>query len=125
MKYLSYSEISDQLRTIMIECIMSDNVARACLYCRKRCPEIGESVESLIDQYEFHLKAFVEIAAGMLDDREKFNKLVTICDPWVVFSFNNALHLAINNLKNMPKGKIRCAESMGNFFKRFALYGVY
>lgn len=68
-------------------------------YVEKRLSEWEETSKSLISQYEFHLKAFVDIASYLPLTKEALEQLVFITEPPLIFAFNCVFHNSVKLLE--------------------------
>lgn len=125
MECLSALSIANHLRDILIENFMCKEFTNDVLYIRRHLSEFEETRESLIDQYAYHLKAFVEISSQFIGNSKRMENLILISEPFVIYTFDAVYQDSISVLEgegatqtyNVPKAQKA-------FYKKFVLLSM-
>lgn len=121
MESLSALSIANHLREIMIENFMSNHFANEVSYVQRNLSKYEETEESLIEQYEYHLNAFVDISSQFIGNRKRIEDLILISEPFVLYTFNAVFHNSIRILENEGESqKYTVPKGEKAMYKKFA-----
>lgn len=99
MNRLSALVIAYRLRELVAHNFFCQAFTGDVRYVREHLAEIGETSESLMEQYEYHLQAFVQISARFIGNKGQMEDLVLISDPFVIYGFDAVYHRTIKILE--------------------------
>lgn len=120
MTRLSALLIARRLRELVTHNFFCQSFNSDVLYVREHLAEIRETSETLTEQYEYHLQAFVQIAARFIGNKEQMEDLVLISDPFVIDAFNAVFHRSVKMLETEGETQSYFVpDSDKAFFKKF------